>query len=191
MQIQDFTPPLAHTADRHHLYERAVQSPRAEVDFIDQTYRKLRGRSARWLREDFCGTAAVGCEWVRRRPTNRAVGVDRDPEVLDWAQRNNLATLSADQRARIQLLEQDVATPASRPLDLVLALNFSYWLLTDRAALRAYFAQVRTALAPDGAFLLDAYGAMTPTASSSRSGRWRTRSLGASAMSGSRHCTTR
>ncbi|WP_295389756.1 class I SAM-dependent methyltransferase [uncultured Thiodictyon sp.] len=158
MQIQDLTSPAAHTADRYRLYERAVQNPRAEVDFIDHTYRELRGRSARWLREDFCGTAAVCCEWVRRRPTNRAVGVDRDPEVLDWAQRNHLATLTSDQRTRIQLLEQDVATPASRPLDLVLALNFSYWLLAGRAALRAYFEQVRAALAPDGVLLLDAYG---------------------------------
>ena len=149
---------LAESADRHRLYERAVQNPRSEVDFVDHTYRQLRGRSARWLREDFCGTAAVCCEWVRRRKTNRALGVDLDPVVLDWGRCHNLAALPACQRARVQLLEQDVATAASRPLDLVLAMNFSYWLLAGRAALRAYFAQVRAALAPDGVFLLDAYG---------------------------------
>jgi len=151
-------PTLAQSADRYRLYERAVQNPRVEVDFIDATYRHLRGRSARWLREDFCGTAAVCCEWVRRRKTNRAFGVDLDPEVLAWGRRHNLAALSAAQGARVQLLEQDVATPAGRPLDLVLAMNFSYWLLAGRATLRAYFQQVRAALEPDGVFLLDAYG---------------------------------
>ena len=151
-------PTAAALADRHRLYERAVQSPRAEVDFVDRTYRLLRGRSARWLREDFCGTAAVCCEWVRRRKTNRALGVDLDPEVLAWGRRHNLAALPQAQRVRVELLEQDVMRVATRPLDLVLAMNFSYWLLCSRAALRAYFEQVRAALAPGGVFFLDAYG---------------------------------
>lgn len=135
-----------------------MQNPHAEVDFIDHTYRQLRGRSARWLREDFCGTAAICCEWVRRRQTNHAFGVDHDPEVLAWGRRNNLAALPERQRARVHLLEQDVLTAHTRPLDLVLAMNFSYWLLAGRADLLAYFQRVRYALAPDGVFLLDAYG---------------------------------
>lgn len=151
-------PPLAAAADRHLLYERAVQNPRAEIDFVDHAYRALRGRRARWLREDFCGTAAVACEWVRRRRTNSALGVDLDPAVLDWGRRHNLAALSAHQRARVRLLAQDVTTPADHPLDMVLAMNFSYWLLSGRRGLRDYFEQVRTALAPDGVFFLDAYG---------------------------------
>lgn len=150
--------PLAARADRHRLYERAVQNPGAEIDFVERTYRALRGRHARLLREDFCGTAALACEWVRRRRTNEALGVDRDPEVLDWGLRHNLAALTAHQRARIRLLEQDVAGPAGQPLDLVLAMNFSYWLLTGRRRLRDYFTRVRAALAPDGVFFLDAYG---------------------------------
>ncbi len=149
---------LAESADRHRLYECAVQNPRLEVDFIDRTYRQLRGRSARWLGENFCGTAAVCCEWFRRRKTNRALGVDLDPVVLDWGRCHYLAALPASQRARIELLEQDVATAASRPLNLVLAMNFSYWLLAGRATLRTYFVRVRAALALDGVFLLDSYG---------------------------------
>jgi SAM-dependent methyltransferase len=151
-------PTAAALADRHRLYERAVQNPRVEVDFVDRTYRLLRGRSARWLREDFCGTAAVCCEWVRRRKTNRAFGVDLDPEVLAWGRCHNLAALPQAQRVRVELLEQDVMRVVTRPLDLVLAMNFSYWLLCGRAALRAYFERVRAALAPDGVFFLDAYG---------------------------------
>jgi SAM-dependent methyltransferase len=151
-------PTIALAVDRHRLYERSVQNPRVEVDFVDRTYRQLRGRNARWMREDFCGTAAICCEWVRRRRTNHAFGVDWDPEVLAWGRRHNLGALAERQRARVHLLEQDVMTTRTRPLDLVLAMNFSYWLLAGRDALRAYFQQVRAALATDGVFLLDAYG---------------------------------
>lgn len=151
-------PTTAELADRHRLYELAVQSPEAEVDFVDRTYRRLRGRSARWLREDFCGTAAVACAWVQRRRLNHALGVDLDPEVLGWGRRHNLAALTPGQRRRLELLEGDVLALGSRPMDIVLALNFSYWLLSGRQALRDYFARVRAALAADGIFVLDAYG---------------------------------
>ncbi len=151
-------PTAAELADPHRLYEIAVQSPEAEVDFVDRTYRRLRGRSARWLREDFCGTAAVSCEWVRRHRLNHALGVDLDPEVLAWGRRHNGAALTPGQRQRLEFLEQDVLAVRSRPVDIVLALNFSYWLLRGRQALKDYFEQVRATLAADGIFFLDAYG---------------------------------
>ncbi len=66
----------AKTADKHILYEASVQCPEAEIDFVEKTFSKIRGRRASVLREDFCGTAATACEWVRRHATNRAVGVD-------------------------------------------------------------------------------------------------------------------
>ncbi len=152
------TPTLAKQADRHRLYELSVQCPEAEVDFIDRNYRLLRGRSARLLREDFCGTASVCCEWVRRRKTNRAIGVDIDSEVLAWGRAHNLASLSNDAAARVSLLEQDVLAAESPPADIIAAMNFSYWLLTDRATLARYFHRVRNALKDDGIFFLDAYG---------------------------------
>lgn len=148
----------ADRADRHRLYEQAVQSPGAELDFVERIFRDLRGRAPRRLREDFCGTAALCCEWVRRHRHNVAVGIDLDPEVLDWARRHHLADLSEGERARVRLIEQDVRALSERPLDLVLAMNFSYWLLGQRAALREYFQRVRASLADDGVFFLDAYG---------------------------------
>lgn len=151
-------PAVAALADRHRLYQLSVQSPEAEIDFVDRTFRRLRDRSARWLREDFCGTAAVACEWVRRRKINRAIGVDLDPEVLDWGRLHNVSALTPEQGRRVRLLEQDVLRVTSRPLDIVLAMNFSYWLLQGREALRTYFQRVRGTLAPDGVFFLDAYG---------------------------------
>jgi cyclopropane fatty-acyl-phospholipid synthase-like methyltransferase len=149
---------LADKADRHRCYELAVQCAEAEVDFIDRSYRVLRGRNARLLREDFCGTASVCCEWVKRRKTNRAVGVDIDGEVLEWGQCHNLADLSAHALKRVQLLEEDVLVVDGARPDIIAAMNFSYWLLKERCAVKRYFERVRKALKDDGVFFLDAYG---------------------------------
>lgn len=151
-------PTLAEQADRHVLYELSVQCAEAEVDFIDDTFRSLRGRKARSLREDFCGTASVSCEWVRRRKTNRAIGVDLDPTVLEWGATQNVLQLDAEARDRVTLMNQDVRLVDTRPQDLILAMNFSYWLLMDRQTLKQYFDGVRSSLKNDGIFFLDAYG---------------------------------
>jgi hypothetical protein len=150
----------AATADRHVLYGLSVQNVEAEVDFVDDTYRALRGRRARSLREDFCGTANTSCEWVRRRNTNRALGVDLDGETIDWCREHNLPTLKPGQRKRLTLLERDVRDPGPEGLghDVVLAMNFSYWLLSRRAELVAYFRSVLEGLAEGGIFFLDHYG---------------------------------
>lgn len=149
---------LAEKADRHQLYELSVQYAESEIEFVDDTYKKLRGRRARTLREDFCGTANVCCEWVRRRKTNRAIGVDIDPEVLDWGRRHNLNTLTNGQRNRVELLQNDVLRVKSNAPDIISAMNFSYWLFKDRKLLKRYFRQVRSTLAEDGIFFMDAYG---------------------------------
>ncbi|WP_295886464.1 trans-aconitate 2-methyltransferase [uncultured Thiohalocapsa sp.] len=155
----DPAPTHAGQADPHRLYERAVQCPEAEVDFLMERFRLLRGRDARRLREDFCGTAAVCCEWVRRHPQHHALGLDLDPAVLAWAERHNRRALPAESQARMSLVQADVrAAPAGEPPDLVAAMNFSYWLFLERAALRDYFRSVHAALAADGVFFLDAYG---------------------------------
>ena len=60
-------PRKADLADKHALYEQSVQSTEFEYEFIDVNFRRIRGRTATLLREDFCGTAQMCCEWVRRR----------------------------------------------------------------------------------------------------------------------------
>lgn len=151
-------PTLAERADRHELYELSVQCPEAEVDFVSETFEQLRGRPARLLREDFCGTANVCCEWVRRHPRNRAVGVDLDPEVLDWARRHNLANLESGQADRLELLQADVLQVRTEAPDIISAMNFSYWLFKERAQLKNYFRSLCRALKEDGILFLDAYG---------------------------------
>lgn len=149
---------LADQADRHQLYEQAVQCAEGEIDFVDATYRRLRGHKAQTLREDFCGTANVCCEWVKRGNKRRAIGVDLDPGVLAWGQEHRIAALKPKQAERVTLIEDNVLTVRTEPVDIVSAMNFSYWLLQKRADLLAYFRAVRDALNKDGVFFLDCYG---------------------------------
>ena len=73
----------AGTTDRYELYTEAVQDPEAEVKFAHRVYRKQNGSSPIRVREDFCGTAAICCAWVRSGSDNRAIGMDLDPVPLD------------------------------------------------------------------------------------------------------------
>jgi SAM-dependent methyltransferase len=151
-------PTLAQRADRHVLYQKAVQDPAHEIAFISRAYRDVRGRAPRHLREDFCGTALVACEWVRGRSGRSAQGVDLDADTLAWGEAVNAARLSAAQRRRLRLLQADVLNARTRPADVVAAFNFSYWVFKERAQLLHYFRQAHRALKRDGVLLLDAYG---------------------------------
>ena len=145
-------------ADRLVLYESSVQAVDAEIDFVDETFRQIRGRRGRLLREDFCGTGNTSCEWVRRRPNNYATGVDLDGAVMAWGRDRHIAKLKRTQKARVQLLQADVAKVDTPPQDIVLAMNFSYWVFADRASMGDYFANVYASLGDDGVFFLDCYG---------------------------------
>jgi cyclopropane fatty-acyl-phospholipid synthase-like methyltransferase len=148
---------MAEKADRHVLYEKSVQCVESEIDFVDETFSELRERKARILREDFCGTANTSCEWVRRRRKNRAISVDLDADVLAWGQKHNVAKLK-DADNRITLVNEDVLEARTEPADVVLAMNFSYWIFKQRQVMRAYFRRVRDSLTHDGIFFLDAFG---------------------------------
>lgn len=149
----------AATADIHELYQLAVQHVESEIDFVDEQFHKIRGRKASVLREDFCGTGNTACEWVRRRRTNTAIGLDIDQPTLDWGMEHNVAGLKPEQRQRVRLLNRDVLEPGDAVgVDIVLAMNFSYWLFTTRDAMRGYLQSVRRSLADDGLLFLDFYG---------------------------------
>lgn len=149
---------MADTADKHIYYEKAVQCVEAEIDFIDRTFRQRKGRTATILREDFCGTANASCEWIRRRRNNTAYCVDIDAAVLDWGQRQHIAKLKQQQEERIQLINADVFKAKTPAVDIVVAMNFSYWCLKQRGALRRYFKKAYASLVADGILFLDAFG---------------------------------
>jgi hypothetical protein len=151
----------AATSDKHELYELAVQEPEAESDLIDQVWKDIRGRGRkpRHIREDFCGSAAVCADWVKRRRDNTAVGVDLDDYVLDWGLKRIREQLKPSQLARLKLIRGDVRTTRSpKKVDSVLAMNFSYFIFKMRADLKKYLAFAKSHLVKDGLLLLDAYG---------------------------------
>lgn len=148
----------AANADRHKLYEQAVQSPESEVRFLDRVYKKRRGRLPASLREDFCGTSFLSCTWTRHRRANTAVGVDLDESTLAWARKHNLSWLTEEERARVTLLRGDVLSTRSDHVDILAALNFSYFTFKTRQKLRDYFRAARRSLNDDGLLVLDCYG---------------------------------
>lgn len=151
-------PTMAELADRHVYYEDSVQCVESEIDFIDTTFLKLRKRLANSLREDFCGTTNTSCEWIKRRKTNTAISVDLDEDVLEWGSKNKIAKLTPSQTKRITIVNENVLTTKNDPVDIVLAMNFSYWILKDRKLTIKYFKKIKQTLVKDGIFFLDAYG---------------------------------
>lgn len=144
-------------ADKHLLYQLAVQDPAFEVDFAVEQYTKRRGRRPRLLREDFCGTAAVACRWVTRHPAFRAMGLDLDKPTLTWARAHNVQDLGAA-RDRIELRCRDVRAVTAPKADVIQAFNFSSYLFYPLPELVRYFRCVRRSLAPGGIFMVDGYG---------------------------------
>jgi SAM-dependent methyltransferase len=149
---------MADKADIHELYEESVQDVEMEMEFLQKTFTELRGRTAYRFREDFCGTASACCQWVRQGKEYQAIGVDIDPAVLEWGRKNRLSRLTPEDQARVQLLESDVMTANTPPVDLIAALNFSYFIFDTRDKLRAYFRRCFESLNEDGVLFLDMYG---------------------------------
>lgn len=149
--------PTARTADKHRLYEMSVQDPAEEIRFIRRVYRDIFRSEPTVLREDFCGTAAVCCRWVRISPEHRAIGIDLDAEVLEWARTRNLP--SAGKAApRVRLYQGNVLSPPRARPHVVTAMNFSYFTFKERPILLSYFRKVRRTLHAKGLFFLDIYG---------------------------------
>jgi len=145
------------TPDLHYLYEASVQGVETDLDFAVRIFKKKNGRKPNDLREDFCGTAALACEWVSRSPQHRAWGVDFDGPTLDWGIAHNVSQLGP-KTGELNLICADVLKVKTPPVDLVMALNFSYCVFKTRDILRTYFKQVCGALKTDGLFILDIYG---------------------------------
>lgn len=148
---------MAQKADRYRLYQRAVQDPRGEVNFLRDLFVELRGKQPRHLREDFCGTALVAAEWVKLSPRFTAEGYDLDPEPLAWGRTHHLARLGA-QAKRVELIQKDVREPSQQQPQVRCAQNFSYSVFKSRPELLGYFKEVCRDLSSDGVFVMDLWG---------------------------------
>lgn len=145
-------------ADRHELYERAVQDPEGDVKFFSRTYRKLRGTDPVSLREDFCGTAVLCLAWVKSSPERTAVGVDLSQETMNWGLEHRIVPEGREVASRISLVCADVREVKRPKVDIACALNFSYYIFKRRDELLEYFRAVHAGLARDGVFILDMLG---------------------------------
>lgn len=144
--------------DLHWLYQESVQSPDVHFSFFDRVYRQRNGRLPASLKEDFCGTALLATEWVERRRGNTALGVDLDAPTLAWGRAHNISRLDDEQRRRVKLLRANVLDVTRPRVDMVVALNFSYFIFLTRDELRDYFRAARASLAPGGMFIGDIFG---------------------------------
>lgn len=147
--------PLAR--DPHALYEASVQSADYDLDFFERVYRRHHGHTFRRFREDFCGTAMLSCAWALRRPGNGSWGVDMDRATLAWARREHLARMR-DAARRVTLVRADVRSVTRPRVDLVTAMNFSYWVFKRREDLREYFRTARRSLTKGGLLVVNIYG---------------------------------
>ncbi len=150
--------PMAETADRYQLYLESVQAPDVDVAFFDRVYKEYFGEAATMLREDFCGTFAVCCEWAKLGDDRKSWGIDLDPEPLAWGREKHLAKLPEEAQTRVTLLEDDVLKASTPAVDVLAAQNFSYCIFDTRDALRDYFKRSYAAIKDQGAFVVDLFG---------------------------------
>lgn len=145
--------------DKYAFYSQAVQSPEEDVKFYRRVYKELRkGKLPSVLREDFSGTGAICCEWVKLDKSHRSCGLDLDHEPMDYGRVNYISKLKPEQQKRIALIHKDVLTPGLPKADIAVAVNFSYFFFKKREILKSYFENVYKSLNADGIFVVDIFG---------------------------------
>jgi hypothetical protein len=144
--------------DKYDFYRRAVQSPDTDVEFLRNTYRELKLHDPLTLREDFCGTFNICCEWVKLNNKHLAHGIDFDPEPIAYGCDQNLPELTASQRERIEIHQENVLNPGLPHADIIAAMNFSHYIFKDRAVMKSYFHNCYATLNVGGIFVADCFG---------------------------------
>jgi len=143
--------------DRYLLYEASVQDVDFDLELFRRVYRRRRGTSFTRFREDFCGTAQLAGTWVQRGRERHAWGVDLSPRPLAWARAHHGPVLG-EAAKRLHLLRANVLSVRTPPVDVLAALNCSYWVFKRRVELLAYLRRAKDALARGGLLFLDASG---------------------------------
>ncbi|MDH5178363.1 MAG: class I SAM-dependent methyltransferase [Gammaproteobacteria bacterium] len=149
---------MAEQADRHILYQEAVQDPETEVENFTKFYMDIRGKKPLSMKEDFCGTGYLATEWAKSDPKRSAWGVDYDRETVEWGLKHNVEPAGSDVAERVKLIVDDVRNVTEPKVDITCGLNFSYCIFETRDELREYFAKAREGLKDDGMLILDMFG---------------------------------
>jgi len=149
---------MAEKADKFICYQKSVQSADVDVEFFEQAYEEAYGGKPLSLREDFCGTFSVCCEWVKSHRKRTAIGIDLCPDTLQWGRDHNLAKLKPAQQMRVAAYEKDVRSLSKIKSDVLTAQNFSFWIFKTREEVINYFKTVRENLNDQGVFIMDMMG---------------------------------
>ena len=144
--------------DKYDLYEQSVQSPKSDIELYVETYKELKNKKPKFFREDFCGTFSLAAEWVKLNSKHIAYGLDIDPEPMEYGRNYFDSKLSADQKKRLHIIEKNVLEPGLSPVDISVAMNFSYFCFKTRPLLKQYFKNVYNSLRKDGLFIVDIFG---------------------------------
>lgn len=144
--------------EKYRLYEDAVQDPLHEIEVINQTYKRHNKKNALSLREDFAGTGFLAYEWVKQSAKHTSVGIDLDPVPMKYGKEVHEKKLNIDQKKRVKLLKANVLQKRADRFDVVVAFNFSYFILKKRSDLLTYFKSVKRGLKSKGIFMLDIFG---------------------------------
>ena len=145
------------TTDRHALYEASVQSIEHDADTLIELYRQTYKKEPYLLREDFCGTHALCCEWVQRGTRHKAIGIDHCKKTLQYGEKKHRSTLSPEAQKKVQILCKDVNT-TTKKVDIIAACNFSYLTFQTREKMLRYFQHCYHSLKEDGALMIDLFG---------------------------------
>jgi SAM-dependent methyltransferase len=144
--------------EKYDYYESSVQNPKQELKTLLKMHRHLSKETPRVLREDFCGTGYLACEWVKLSPENKSYGIDLDLEPINIGKERHYSRLNKEQKTRMQYIQADVTKGISKDADIIVAFNFSYFIFKTRSQLLKYFKSVRKGLKKDGVFYIDLFG---------------------------------
>jgi len=144
--------------DKYFYYSEAVQSPEADIEFLRKTYRELVRKQPRVLREDFCAAFLNCCEWVKQGPKFKAIGLDLDPETLEYGEKNYWSKLSESQKKRVKWMKADVLGSGLPKADIIAAMNFSHFIFKKRDMMKKYFSRCLDSLNPKGILVADCFG---------------------------------
>lgn len=144
--------------DKYQAYFDSVQDPEGDLKFVGRRFRDHFGRLPTLIGEDFCGTFAFCCTWVKKSPGNKAIGVDYAAEPLIYGMKHYHPKLSPEQRTSVTIARADVRDSKLPKAEVIVALNYSYFIFKRREDLRDYFRNAFRRLSPRGLFVLDAFG---------------------------------
>ncbi|KAM1473764.1 hypothetical protein ACFX13_030605 [Malus domestica] len=89
-----------------------MQLPKGDISYLQKFFSMyVGGRLYLHPQEYFCGTALLSTEWLQTDLRRAAIGLDLDPEALNWCTESNINKVGADGYCRMSLFHGNVLQP--------------------------------------------------------------------------------